>query len=132
METSDCRCAMEHFRFGDVGQGVEIEQIARRAVGLVAGQKPWSWAHRVQTGIDILDHHVRERFPIIAFDARPPGVGVPAEERGQFVLQTIAAPALELREQIRRPTGFVFVRVLIKGARLGAGVIGKGFVKPRR
>ncbi len=62
--------------------------------------------------------------------ARGVVVVVRAEERGQFVLQFVAAPFFKFGEKIRRPVGAIFVGILILRARFRAGIMVKSAAEP--
>ena len=119
---------------GDVGRGVEIEDVGRRAVRLVAHDA----AARVRPvgprlG-EAVEHEVGDGLAIVGEHA-PRGVRRAAlEQRGQIEAQIVAAARLELVEHPRRPVALAarvvhLVRVVEEAAHAHVAA-GEGAVEP--
>ena len=119
---------------GDVGRGVEVEDVGRRAVRLIAHDA----AARVRPvgprlG-EAFEHEVGDGLAIVGEHA-PRGVRRAAlEQRGQMQSQIVAAARLELVEHPRRPVALAarvvhLVRVVEEAAHAHVAA-GEGAVEP--
>ena len=93
----------EDLGLGDVGIGVAIEEVAGAAVGLIAHEAAVR-VRPVAPVVEVVEVQLAERLAVVGADALH-GVGVAfARERGKVLAQVVAAPLLELCEEIRRPS----------------------------
>ena len=88
----------EKFRFGNVGGGVKVEPVAGRAVRLIARDETFRMRPRRPLGQRFFGHDFGNGLAIIALHAVGVVVVVLAEERGQFGLQSVAAPFFKFGE----------------------------------
>ena len=121
---------VKHLCLGDVGDGIEIEQIARRAVGFVACQEAVVTRPLRPKRQRNLSHQIGDGFAIVAFHAGGAIIRLAAEQGRELVLQTIAPPLFKLREEVRRPVGLVLVRILILRARHRTAVGRERLIEP--
>ena len=111
----------EDFGLGDLGDGVVVEQVAGRAVGLVAGDAAMG-LRPVVPGLQIGEVELAERLAVVGADA---GNGVriaDAGEDGELVEEIVATVREEFLKKRGRPLGgVVFERVVELRARHGRG-----------
>ena len=97
---------IEHLGFGDVGGGVEVQKVRRRAVRLVARLRAEP-VRPFRPAREVLHDHVGNRLAVVVLDASD-GVGVAdAGEFGVVVFQRVPAQPPERGGKFRRPRRFV-------------------------
>src|SRR5947209_19858115 len=83
--------ARENFGFGDVGGSVDIDQIGRRAVRLIARQASMRM-RPLRPAANVIQMQIGDRLAIVTFDARDSLRRALAEERGKLGAEVVATP----------------------------------------
>ena len=119
----------EHLGLRDVGGGIEVDEVAGRAVRLVARQAAALVRPRRPVP-HVVEVQLAERCAVVAPHARDRvGIAVPGE-RGDLDTRVVAAPGLELLEDARGEGGaVVLVRVVEVRARRARAEAREGLVE---
>ena len=129
----------EDFGFGDVGVGVEVEEVAGGAVGLVADEVS-AVVRPLHPGAEVVEVELGEGFAVVALDAAEGvggeggegGVAGFGEEGGGVGLEVVAVHRAEFLGELRGPVGaVVFEGVVELAADEAAGELvgGEGLVE---
>src|SRR5262245_39661752 len=115
----------EHFRLRNVCGGIDVQQVSRRPVGLVAGKASVGVAPTGPT-LDVGKVQIGNGLAVVVFDTGASVRWPLAEERRQLRAKVVAAAGFELSEEISR----VLCAVIFKGivemrARLFTVIVGK-------
>ena len=120
----------EHFRFGHIGERIEVKPVCWRAVRLVARGNAARATPVEPFREDIFDDQIRQRLAIVALDSCHRFVRPDTRQFGKVLAQIIAALGLECGEELRRPSGIEILEgIVIEMFGLhGAGPVERGGV----
>jgi hypothetical protein len=105
----------ENLRFGNVGVGVEVEQVAGRAVRLVAHEEPVG-VGPLDPGVQVIEVQLGERIAVVALDAgeRVAVHRLRVHELGRELLEVVAVHLPEDLGEPRRPGRAVILERVMK------------------
>ena len=106
--------APEHLSLGTVRKRVEVKQVCRRTMRLVARADAARMTPFDPLRENVVDDQVRKRFAVVALYPRHRiRVALPAGERIPVVSQVVAALRLERLKKARRPPCFVIFEGIV-------------------
>ena len=104
---------VEVLRLGDVGLGIQVYQVAGRAVRLVASGGSVAVRPLCPLAGEVLLEHVRQRLTVVGIHLL-----VAVQQLVQVLVELIAAARLKLLKHLRRPVGLVYlIRVVEEAVR---------------